>query len=153
MRSSVPKQQISEQESIGLHEIKRIFGGRNKRSHWEKHRTNYNKLVIITSKLVSTRCARVNRLLLCKHHPPVIFSPTFVQKCMHVGGNIPFQPQNLHKISAVSFFLLPYACHFFLRRHLRQHACISTQKQERKSQAGGVYTAGYNLLACTPSTH
>ena len=36
--------------SLEWHEIKRIFGGRNKRNHWEKHRTN--KLVI--SKLVST---------------------------------------------------------------------------------------------------
>ena len=32
-------------------------------------------------------CARVNHILLCKHHPPVIFSPTFVEKCMHVDGN------------------------------------------------------------------
>ena len=40
--------------SLGWHEIKRIFGGRNKRNHREKHRTN--KLVI--SKLVNTRCAR-----------------------------------------------------------------------------------------------
>ena len=40
--------------SLGWHEIKRIFGGRNKRNHREKHRTN--KLVI--SKLVSTRCVR-----------------------------------------------------------------------------------------------
>ena len=53
MSSSVPKQQISEQEPIGRQEIKRNFGGRNKRNHWEKHRTN--KLVI--SNLVSTRCA------------------------------------------------------------------------------------------------
>ena len=40
--------------SLGWHDIKKIFGGRNKRNHREKDRTN--KLVI--NKLVSTRCAR-----------------------------------------------------------------------------------------------
>ena len=26
-------------------------------------------------------------MLLCKHHPPVLFCPTFVFRCMHVNGN------------------------------------------------------------------
>ena len=54
--------------------------------------------------------------------------------------------------SGFSLFYVSSIWHFFLKRHFHRHACISTQKQERKSQAGGVYTAGDDLLACT-STH
>ena len=55
--------------------------------------------------------------------------------------------------SGFSFYYVSSIWHFFLKRHFHRHACISTQKQERKSQAGGVYTAGDDLLARTPSTH
>ena len=65
---------------------------RNQKKFWTqkqkqslgKHRTN--KLVI--SKLISEYkvCPRVNSLLLCKHHLPVV-SFVLLCRCMHVDGN------------------------------------------------------------------
>ena len=60
------------------------FLSQKQRNKWEN-----TEQTLVISKLVSTQCThKLNQLLLCKHHLPVIFSHTLCRDIyMHVDGN------------------------------------------------------------------